>query len=57
MAAPSFPKMPKVGGWEREQLRKTVPQPKGNFLMELRDLHFHGSGILVSKYNFFLEKF
>ena len=25
-------------------LGKTVPQPKGNFLMELRDLPFHGSG-------------
>jgi hypothetical protein len=34
----------KVGGWEREQLGKTVPQPKGNFLMELTDLPFHGSG-------------
>jgi hypothetical protein len=29
----------KVGGWEREQLGKTVPQPKGNFLMELTDLY------------------
>jgi hypothetical protein len=38
--------MPKVGGWERVkrgQLGKTVPQPKGNFLMELIDLPFHGS--------------
>jgi hypothetical protein len=33
----------KVGVWEREELGKTVPQPKGNFLMELTDLPFHGS--------------
>ena len=37
--------IPKVGGWEREQLGKTVPQPKGNFLMELTDLPFHGSDL------------
>jgi|688.fasta_scaffold1172738_1 hypothetical protein len=29
-------------------LGKTVPQPKGNFLMELTDLPFHGS-VLVLK--------
>jgi hypothetical protein len=39
--------MPKVGGWEREQLGKTVPQPKGNFLMESTDLHFHGSDLTM----------
>ena len=35
----------KVGRWERVQLGKTVPQPKGN----LRDLPFHGSGVGLQK--------
>jgi hypothetical protein len=30
----------KVGGWESEELGKTVPQPKGNFVIELTDLPF-----------------
>ena len=29
-------------------LGKTVPQPKGNFLMELADLPFHGSALSLS---------
>jgi hypothetical protein len=29
---------------KESMLGKTVPQPKGNFLMELTDLPFHGSG-------------
>ena len=28
---------------KRASSEKTLPQPKGNFLMELTDLHFHGS--------------
>ncbi len=39
----------KVGRWEREQLEKTAPQPKGNFLMELTGLPFHGSDPRESK--------
>jgi hypothetical protein len=39
----------KVEAWKEDgkesQFGKTVPQPKGNFLMELRDLPFHGSAI------------
>jgi hypothetical protein len=30
------------------QLGKTVPQPKGNFLMELIDLPFHGSDEMMN---------
>jgi hypothetical protein len=51
MAALSSLLFPKVGGWEREQLGKPLPQPKGNFLMELRDLPFHGSGAILRIFN------